>query len=151
MKNLSQHLASLLITVWVGSLWAIGYLAVPVLFHAQPDRQLAGMLAGQMFTLVGYLGIICGSYLLLLHLAVSGRAALRLPEFWLVSAMLLFALVIQFGIQPVMADLKTQALPLEVMQSAYADQFKMLHGLSSFAYLIQSLLGAFLVVRTSRA
>jgi len=41
MKNLSHHLASLSVTAWVGSLWAIGYLAVPVLFYAQPDRQLA--------------------------------------------------------------------------------------------------------------
>jgi hypothetical protein len=54
MKNISDHLASLSLTAWVGSLWAIGYLAVPILFHAQPDRQLAGMLAGQMFTASGY-------------------------------------------------------------------------------------------------
>lgn len=151
MKNLSRYLSAIFITAWVGSLWAIGHLAVPILFHAQPDRQLAGMLAGQMFTLVGYLGIFCGTYLLLRYLVISGRPALRLPEFWTVSAMLLLALAIQFGIQPVMADLKTQALPLEVMQSTYADRFKMLHGLSSIAFLIQSLLGAFLVVRTSRA
>ncbi|MEO8342514.1 MAG: DUF4149 domain-containing protein, partial [Gallionella sp.] len=52
MKNLSHHLATLFTTAWVGGLWAIGYLAVPVLFYAQPDRQLAGLLAGQMFALV---------------------------------------------------------------------------------------------------
>ncbi|HEY0665640.1 MAG TPA: DUF4149 domain-containing protein [Gallionella sp.] len=151
MKHLPQHLATLLTTAWVGSLWAVGYLAVPVLFQAQPDRQLAGMLAGQMFTLVAYLGIVCAAYLLTRYIVVSGRSALRLTEFWTAAAMLLLTLAIQFGIQPLMADLKAQALPLEVMQSPYADRFRMLHGISSIAYLIQSLLGALLVVRTSRA
>ena len=151
MKNLSQHLATLLITAWVGGLWAIGYLAVPVLFYAQPDKQLAGMLAGQMFSLVAYLGMVCGTYLLIQSISVAGRAALRQRLFWVVAAMLLITLILQFGIQPVMAGLKIQALPLDVMHSAFAGRFRMLHGVSSIAYLIQSLLGAYLVVKTQRA
>lgn len=148
MKNITHHLASLSITAWVGSLWAIGYLAVPVLFHSLPDRQLAGMLAGQMFIGVGYLGLICGLYLLGFHVSQSGRAVIRRQLFWVVSSMLLITLIIQFRIQPVMTDLKSQALPLDVMHSAFAGQFKMLHGISSIAYLIESLLGAFLVIKS---
>ncbi len=151
MKNLSQYLATLLTTAWVGGIWAVGYLAVPVLFYAQPDRQLAGMLAGQMFIWVGYLGMVCGMYLLIQRVGVFGQAVLRQPLFWVVAAMLLITLVLQFGIQPTMAGLKLQALPDTVMHSVFADRFKMLHGLSSIAYLIQSLLGAFLVIKTHRA
>jgi len=151
MKNLSRHLAALLTTAWVGGLWATGYLAVPVLFYAQPDRQLAGELAGQMFALVGYLGMVCGMYLLIQRIAVFGQAALRQVLFWIVAVMLLFTLAIHFGIQPIMADLKAQALPLDVMHSALADRFRMLHGMSSVIYLTQSLLGAFLVINTHRA
>ena len=151
MKNFSHHLATLLITSWVGGLWAVGYLAVPVLFYAQPDRQLAGMLAGQMFALVGYLGMVCGAYLLIYRYTISGRNALRQPLFWTVAAMLLLTLVIQCGIQPVMTSLKAQALPLDVMHSAFADKFKMLHGMSSIIYLLQSLLGIFLVVKSRQA
>jgi hypothetical protein len=151
MKNLSRHLAALLTTAWVGGLWATGYLAVPVLFNTQSDRQLAGELAGQMFALVGYLGMVCGMYLLIQRIGVFGQAALRQVLFWIVAAMLLLTLAIHFGIQPIMADLKTQALPLDVMHSALADRFKMLHGVSSVIYLIQSLLGAFLVIKTNRA
>jgi len=139
----------LAITAWVGGLWAIGYLAVPVLFYAQHDRVLAGILAGQMFGLVGYLGMVCGGYLLIQRIVLSGQAALRQPAFRILTAMLLLTLAIQFGIQPVMADLKAQAQPLEVMQSALAERFKMLHGLSSILYLVQSLLGAFLVIRST--
>jgi hypothetical protein len=147
MKDWPQHLASLLITAWAGSLWAVGYLAVPVLFYAQPDKQMAGMLAGQMFSLVAYLGMVCGAYLLLYRYFKYGRIALRQNLFWVVSAMLLFTLVIQCGIQPVMTELKAQALPLDVMHSAFADRFKMLHGVSSIIYLIESLLGIYLVIK----
>lgn len=150
MKNLSHHLAALAITAWVGGLWATGYLAVPVLFSAQPDRQLAGDLAGEMFIRLGYLGMVCGIYLMIRRIGISGQAALRQPLFWVMAAMLLLTLAIQFGIQPIMASLKAQALPLDVMHSAFADRFKMLHGVSSVIYLIESLLGAFLVIKTYR-
>jgi len=151
MKNIPDHLAALAVGAWVGGLWAIGYLAVPILFHAQPDKQLAGMLAGQMFVALGYVGIVCGTYLLLQRLVLSGKAALREPLSLLVAAMLVISLLIQFGIQPLMADLKIQALPLDVMHTAFADRFRMWHGVSSILYLVESLLGALLVIRSFRS
>jgi len=151
MKNFSHHLASLSITAWVGSLWAIGYLAVPVLFYAQPDRQLAGILAGQMFIKAGYLGLACGLYLLWYHIRLNKQTAFRRQIIWTIAAMLSMALLIQFGIQPLMADLKTQALPLDVTQTDLYGRFKMLHGISSIAYLIESLLGAYLVIKSRTA
>jgi hypothetical protein len=151
MKDLPHHLVKLLTTAWVGGLWAVGYLAVPVLFYSQPDRQLAGMLAGHMFTLVSYLGMVCGIYLLAYRTVVFGRAVLRRPLFWIVAIMLLLTLAIQCGIQPMMDDLKLQALPLDVMHSAFADRFKMLHGISSIIYLIESLLGIALAIKTGHA
>ena len=150
MKEWMQHLATLLATAWVGSLWAVGYLAVPVLFYAQPDKQLAGMLAGKMFSLVAYLGMVCGIYLLIHHISVSGRKAFCHVLFWTAAAMLLLTLLIQCGFQPIMAGLKQQALPLDVMQSAFAERFSMLHHISSIIYTIESLLGIFLVIRSRR-
>ncbi|MDH4234396.1 MAG: DUF4149 domain-containing protein [Gallionella sp.] len=151
MKNLPHHLAALAITAWVGGLWANGYLVMPVLFYTQPDRQLAGMLAGQMFDLVAYLGMVCGIYLLIYRIGMHGRAAMHQSLFRVIGLMLLLTLGIYFGIQPAMADLKAQALPLDVMHSAFAGRFNMLHGISSVLYLIQSLLGALLVIKTYRA
>ena len=150
MKNLAAKLASLLVAAWVGGIWAVGYLAVPVLFYGQPDRQLAGMLAGQMFTLVNYLGLACGAYLLAWQFGTAGRASFRQALFRIVAVMLLITVVLQFGFQPVMAGLKLKALPLDVMHSTYAGQFRMLHGMSSIFYLIQSLLGMFLVIRFTK-
>ena len=60
--------------------------------------------------------------------------------------MLLLVLIGQFGIQPAMAELKAQALPLDVMHSAQAGQFKALHGVASILYLVQSVLGLLLLL-----
>ena len=147
MKNLAHHTASLAITTWVGGLWALGYIAVPILFRAQPDKQLAGLLSGQMLVVMGYIGIVCGAYLLLYRLAISGKAALREWVFWLVAAMLAITLLLQYGIYPLMADIKLQANSPDVMQSALAPSFRMWHGISSILYLVESLLGAVLAIR----
>jgi len=50
MHRFAEHLYSIVITLWVGALWAIGYLAAPTLFHVLDDRALAGKVAGQLFT-----------------------------------------------------------------------------------------------------
>ena len=147
MKNIAHHTASLTITAWVGALWSIGYIAVSILFRAQPDKQLAGMLSGQMLTAVSYIGIVCGTYLLLYRVALSGKAAVREWMFWLVAAMLAITLLLQFGIYPLMADIKLQAGTPDVMQSALAPQFSMWHGISSILYMLQSLFGAALIIR----
>lgn len=148
MKYLANYTASLAITAWIGGLFAIGYIAVPILFRAQPDKQLAGMLSGHMLMVIGYIGIVCGTYLLLYRLAVSGKTAVREWVFWLVAAMLAITLLLQFGIYPLMADIKLQAQSPDVMQSAVAERFKMWHGISSILYLVESLLGAALAIKS---
>lgn len=150
MKKYYPALSAMLLTVWVGALWAVGYLAVPVIFHAQPDRQLAGMLAGELLHRSGMVGLICGSLLLLLECACGTLATCwRHTNFRLIGTMLLLAAIIQFGLSPLMAELKAQALPLDVMHSTSAAQFSSLHGLSSVLYLLESLLGGYLVWRTA--
>jgi Domain of unknown function (DUF4149) len=150
MKNSPHHLATLLTTAWVGGLWAIGYLAAPVMFTSQPDKQLAGMLAGQMFTWMSYVGMVCGAYLLWYYWRMAGHFPTRKHIIGIVGSMLLITLILQCGIQPMMAALKVQALPLDVMQSVLAGRFKAMHGISQIIYLIESLLGVFLLIKTSR-
>ncbi|MBI3901746.1 MAG: DUF4149 domain-containing protein [Nitrosomonadales bacterium] len=147
MRKFTDGLAQLAVTAWVGGLWGIGYLSVPVLFQSLPDRMLAGALAGKMFALIAYVGLASACYLLIYHLSTSGRAALRLPQFRIVAAMLLLTLIGQFVLQPIMADLKAQVFPGDVMHSALADRFKALHGIASISYLAQSLLGLALVLK----
>lgn len=146
MRELPRHLAALSITLWVGGMWMLGYVVVPALFKILPDRQLAGLVAGQLFTLMAYIGIGCALYLLAYQLSRFGRSALQHTTFRIIAAMLLLVLTGQFVLQPVLAGLKVQALPLDVMQSAFAAQFKTWHAVSGTLYLIQSLLGIALVI-----
>jgi hypothetical protein len=151
MRDLPRHFAALSITLWVGSMWMLGYVVVPTLFKMLPDRQLAGMVAGQLFTLLAYIGIACALYLLVYQLQQSGRRALQHGYFRVTLAMLLLVLIGQFVMQPILADLKVQALPLDVMHSAFAPQFKTWHAVSSILFLIQSLFGIALVFFSTKS
>jgi uncharacterized membrane protein len=148
LRNLPRHLAVLSAALWVGGTWAIGYLAVPVLFQTLPDRQLAGLLAGKMFTWMAFAGIACALYLLAYQFRQFGRPVWQQKSFLVVVAMLTLLVISQLGIQPIMTDLKSQALPLDVMHSALAPQFKTWHAVSGILYLMQSLLGIVLIARS---
>jgi predicted cobalt transporter CbtA len=150
MNQFSDKLALVIMTLWVGGLWAIGYLAAPALFYHLQDHQLAGNLAGEMFKLVAYLGFISGLYLLIHRLSKFGTKALKQGFFWTVFIMLVLTLAGHFGIAPVIAQLKAQALPADVMHSVFADRFSTWHGVASIAYLIQSLLGLVLIFKSTR-
>jgi hypothetical protein len=150
MNRFADKLSFLAITLWVGGLWAIGYLAAPVLFASLGDKTLAGMLAGKMFTWIAYIGMVCGVYLLIHRLAVFGGGALKQGFFWAALAMLLLTAASHYGIQPILESLKAQALPKEVMESMFRDRFARWHGISSIVYLFESLLGLVLVLAPRR-
>ena len=150
MHKFSEALWFIGITLWVGGLWAIGYIAAPVLFASLGDRQLAGMVAGKLFSLMGWIGLGSAAYLLLFLLVRRGGLAFRSGVFWLVFSMGVLAAASQFGIQPLMAQLKADALPREVMASVLRDRFAAWHGISSILYLVQSLQGLWLVVWANR-
>ncbi len=150
MNKFADKLSFFAITLWAGGLWAIGYLAAPVLFASLDDKMLAGMLAGKMFTWIAYVGLGCGVFLLIHRLAEFGGGALKQGFFWAVLVMLLLTVAIHFGIQPIMESLKEQALPKEVMKSLFRDRFARWHGISSIGYLIESLLGLVLVLAPRR-
>lgn len=143
---MKRGLQEVAVTLWVGGLWVTGYMAAPVLFHALSDRMLAGMLAGRMFTMISYIGMACGAYLLVYRIGRSGGSAFKEGFFWAVLVMLILTIAGHFGIQPIIERLKEAALPRDVMQTVFRDRFRAWHGISSILYLIQSLLGLFLVL-----
>jgi hypothetical protein len=150
LRRLSEALYLVAITLWVGGLWAIGYMVAPVLFSSLGDRQLAGLVAGKLFSLIGWVGLGSAAYLFLFLVARFRGQAFRRAVFWLVLLMALAAAASQFGIQPLMARLKADALPREVMESVLRDRFAAWHGISSILYLLQSALGLWLVVWANR-
>ncbi len=150
MHKLSEALYLVVVTLWVGGLWAIGYLVAPVLFASLGDRQLAGVVAGKLFALIGWIGLGGAAYLLIFLFSRWGSQAFKRSVFWLVLVMALLTAASQFGIQPLMAQLKADALPREVMESVLRDRFAAWHGVSSILYLVQSVLGLWLVAWSGR-
>lgn len=146
MNHWSGKFTLIIITLWVGALWTTGAVAY-VLFNTLEDKQLAGQLAGKFFSYVSYLGLFSGFYLLIQRLLSDGTLAIKQSYFWAVLVMLLLVLAGHFGIQPLLAQLKANAFPSDVMQSVFANRFKTWHGVASIAYVIQCLLGFILVVR----
>lgn len=145
--RLLPGLRTLLVTLWVGSLWAIGYLAAPTLFATLADRMLAGSIAGSLFRVEAWLSVVCGLLLLGLFYADRGFAKRR-TCLLLVAGMLGCVAVGYFGLQPFMAELKATAVANGgVMDEAVRARFGMLHGVASVIYMLQSLLGVGLVLR----
>ena len=151
MRRFWDGLAGTMLVLWIGGIWAIGYVAAPVLFANLGDKELAGMLAGKLFEVMAWIGIAAAGYLLIYRIARDAAAALKTLFFWTVVVMLALILIGLFGIQPIMQGLKDQAMPLAVMQSVFADRFRHWHGVSSILYLIQSALGLLLVWRSGLA
>ncbi len=140
-------LRTVLVTLWAGSLWTVGYLVAPTLFATLPDRTLAGTIAGSLFRVEAWLSLACGLTLLLwfyLDRVFAKRRACML----LVAAMLVSLAVGYFGLQPFMAALKESAVANGgVMDEAARARFGMLHGVASLIYLVQSLLAIALVIK----
>jgi hypothetical protein len=117
------------------------------------DRQAAGMVAGSIFRLEAYLSVIvCIGLMVLANLLVNrGLNQFRFIR-WLLLAMLLCSLAATLILIPWMNTLRDNALAegMPVMLSPSATLFGQLHGVSSVLYLLQSILGVYLVWRLSK-
>lgn len=148
LARISSHLRILLVTLWAGSLWTVGYLAAPVLFASLPDRSLAGSIAGMLFRAQAWLSLGCGLLLLLLLWLDKSWSSKRTSVI-LVIAMLACVSVGYFALQPFMAEIRAAAANNGgIMDEAMRSRFGMLHGVASLIYLLQSVLALVLVTKT---
>ena len=149
----AQRIFILIAGLWVGSLLTVGYLVAPAIFSTMTDRQAAGMVAGSIFKLEAYLSVIvCIGLMVLSNLLVNrGLHQFRIIR-WLLLAMLLCSIAAAFIFIPWMNALRDHALAqgMPVMLSPSAIVFGRLHGASSILFMIQSILGIFLVWKLSK-
>ena len=142
-----HRLFALLAMLWVGSQLTIGYAVAPVLFTSL-DRMSAGALAAQLFRIEGMIGLVCGVLLLVLANVFVRRGEVGYRRLrWLLVGMLLCVVIGYYALQPFMNAMRMNAMQagVDIAHSAYASRFGMLHGISSLFYLVESLLGAWLV------
>lgn len=129
-----------LLTIWVGGMWIVGYVVAPVLFKML-ERQVAGNVAGQLFTIMSFIGLICGILLLTSMLYRHGFSNWLQWRVLVLIGMLVIVVIGQFVLQPMMVELKAAGLAGEA-----ARQFGRLHGISSILFMINSLAGLALVI-----
>jgi hypothetical protein len=106
--------------LWAGSLWSVGLWVTPILFSVQPDRQLAGMLAGRIFSIETYVGLAVA----VLALLLPGRTKFV----WGYLAAVLLA-VNEWALRPVMMVARAHG-------SAVGLTFGAWHGVSAVIYLL---------------
>jgi uncharacterized membrane protein YjfL (UPF0719 family) len=143
MKPWAVSLHSLLLAIWAGTLWTVGW--VPLVLFARLQEIAAGNIAGRLFEIGAWVGMVCGVLLIALHLRATPRRPKRDWILWGLAAMLLITVVSYFGIGAIMENLRQQAAPLSIRESPLRAQFGMWHGISSTLFLIEGLIALVLV------
>lgn len=134
----------LLLVVWVGAILVTGFLVTPVLFEMLESRQLAGNIAGHLFSIVSWIGLLSGPVLLFIYSSLNSRVANWRP--WLVVIMLIITTLGEFYILPQMSELKLIANGEFVEGSQLQQQFSRLHIVSSTLFILNAVFGIALVV-----
>ena len=94
MARLHLFLAAL----WWGSLCAVGFMVVPMLFMHLETPAIAGQMAAKLFTAQSWLSLGCGLLLLMAAKRLNQDAS-HTPSPWVISGML-FALLIEVAVKP---------------------------------------------------
>jgi len=128
----------ILLTLWVGGLWAVGYIVAPALFANLDDRALAGTLAGTLFGIMAWIGLFCAVILLMFNQLRNSQQRLNWRALVLL-AMLVLTVTGQFLLAPMIAEMRLAGASDQA-------EFARLHGMASVGYLMTSLLGLVLVV-----
>ena len=123
------RVAAFAAALWWGSLTAVGFMVVPLLFKFLPTPAMAGHMAAKLFTAQTWVSVACGIVLLLVSRsnrpsALSGRAQAALV--FIVLGMLL-ALLIEFAVAP---------------RIVARENLRLWHGAGSVMYVVQWLCAA---------
>ncbi|WP_200256886.1 DUF4149 domain-containing protein [Halorhodospira neutriphila] len=98
-----------LLTVWVGSLWGVGYLAAPVLFAQLDDPAAAAGLSEALKGAVAWVSIGCAAVLIPAQLRHRVRPLAAHWRLWLLVALVLLVGIGELGVRPPMAEVVAQA------------------------------------------
>lgn len=138
----------ILLTLWVGGMWTTGLILAPVLFSNYP-RSVAGEIAGRLFEMTSYLGIVCAVALLVLAAIRIRRRLWRDARVAVLVAMLAIVLIGEFGIATQLRQMREPAMQ-ETPGSELRVAFGRLHGFAGALFLVNAMLGLTLVVAGPR-
>lgn len=138
-----NRLRAMVLGLWAGALVTIGGLVAPTLFRVLPDRALAGLVAGELFTRATWLSVLAGGLVLLLRTQAAPEAwprVLRHRAWALGPAALLLAN--EYALRPVMDAARAAG--------RVTPAFMAWHALSAALFALATLLALVLFFRELR-
>jgi hypothetical protein len=137
---LAQRIFLMISGLLFGGLITVGFLVTPSLFFVLADKQVAGMIAGEIFKNTSLFSLLISIFLLIYSNLLVKRGLNQYKwSRWLLLISILLTLIGTFFVQPMMNDLRELALSegAPVMQSPQAREFSTLHQLSSALFTIE--------------
>jgi len=116
MARLQLFLAAL----WWGSLMAVGFMVVPMLFVHLETPAIAGQMAARLFAAQTWVSVFCGVMLLLVAQR-QNKESPQTPSIWVIAGLLL-AVMLEVAIKP---------------HIVARDNLALWHNLGSLAYVLQ--------------
>ena len=119
-----DRLPVMLAALWWGSLTAVGFMVVPLLFAHLPTPAMAGGMAAKLFNAQTWVSLACGVLLLMAsrERGDGGTAAWARTAMPYIVAGLLLALLVEFAVAP---------------RIVARENLKLWHSLGSAMYLLQ--------------
>jgi hypothetical protein len=119
-----DRLPVMLAALWWGSLTAVGFMVVPLLFAHLPTPTMAGGMAAKLFNAQTWVSLACGVLLLMAsrERGDGGTAAWARTAMPYIVAGLLLALLVEFAVAP---------------RIVARENLKLWHSLGSAMYLLQ--------------
>jgi hypothetical protein len=137
---LAQRIFLMISGLLFGGLITVGFLVTPSLFFVLADKQVAGMIAGEIFKNTSLFSLLISVFLLIYSNLLVKRGLHHYKwSRWLLLISIVLTLIGTFVVQPMMNDLRELALNegAPVMQSPQAREFSILHQLSSALFTIE--------------
>lgn len=142
----------LVLTVWVGAMFAFGAIYAPVLFRSLASRDQAGQIAGETLARIGTLGLVAGGIMLVvtaLQAIDPTRHPFDLGRVLLAAGMLALELLGAITLRPRVAAVRQQ-MGRPIDEFAETDPLRVEYGkyhrLSRALFSLNLLLGVGLIV-----
>lgn len=147
--NVLQYL---LLSLWVGAMFAFGALYAPVLFRSLPSRDQAGAIAGETLARIDTLGLVTGGIMAVITVlqTIDGQwQALDLGRLLTAAVMLALVVVSSVTVRPRLNTIRQEmGKPIDELpqENPLRMEYNKQHRVSRLIFSINMVLGALLIV-----
>lgn len=138
---LSIHqFSNMTMTFWIGGTLTIGSIIVPLLFK-NLDEITAATLAGQIFNINAYVGVVALFFALIEVCADYKLLVFHVRRFWYVVIMEIILFINYFAVFPIIVAIRSKLTDVTNHVFNKSTEFSVWHSVSSILFLISCILG----------